>query len=68
MDVFISQFLEVCQSTLGLAGNFTSYNERGLSFLQMYPPGTINRHSLPSVVLESLARLEKLQSLVKISV
>lgn len=41
--------------TLGLADNFTSYNERDLSFLQMCPPVTINRRSLPSVVLESLA-------------
>lgn len=54
-DFFISQFLEASQTTLGLADNFTSYNERGLSFLQMYPPVTINRQSLSCAVLESLA-------------
>lgn len=43
VDGFIHPFFEVWQSTLGLPENFTSYNERGLTFLQF---STDNKQAL----------------------
>lgn len=60
LNGFIHPFFEVWQSTLGVAENFTSYNKRGLTFLQMFLPLTITRHSSPRVVPKFISRTGKM--------